>query len=79
MLAKTVGEFRKLIEHLPDEILIVPDFLNCPNSEEPGVVLHGFKIGQRGCGTVVSAIVDLEYLDDEDDEEDCTFVNDEEE
>jgi hypothetical protein len=66
----TVGELRKLIEDMPARAKIQPEwFKGPPNDFEPGVSVHGFKIGHDAIDPYLKVMVGLFYLEDEEDDD----------
>ncbi len=60
-----VGRLRKLIEKLPDEARILPDWAySPPGDSDPAVSVEGFKIARDGDGPYLSVLVDIQYLED---------------
>lgn len=65
-----VGELRKLLEQLPDDADINPDWSSPPGDDDPAVTLEGFAIRGISGGRYLSVLVGLQYLDDVDEDND---------
>lgn len=71
-IATTLGELRQIINGLPDDTLIFPDWNGGPpGDEDPAVIVHGFVVRSTKGGHIagprrpyLSVLVSIQYLYD---------------
>lgn len=65
-----VKHLRELLDKLPDDALVLPDWEEIPDDSQPGIELHGATVEENGDGEkYLSLKVGLFYLNEDENAE----------